>query len=211
VDIYKTPLLTARETARALDIPESSLDRWLADPSGDPLVHAVEPERRSWPRVPFVGIVEAHVLRALREFGMDMPDIRRAVDIVRKEFDDPYALASRRIATDGADVFVRLVNEDIIQARDHQRAIPEVIAEYLQYVSWDDAGRPGRLTLRRFPTNAAAIIDPRFGWGAPVFASTKVPVKAMVDLWRVGETIAGIAEEFDLDAATVESVLRQAA
>ena len=161
--------------------------------------------------MPFIGIVEAHVLRALRGLGMDMPDIRRAVDIVREELGDPYALASQRIATDGAAVFVRLVNEDIVQARDQQRAIPEVIEEYLQYVSWDDTGRPDRLTLRRFPTKAAVIIDPRFGWGAPVFASTKVPVKAMVDLWRVGETIAGIAEEFDLDSATVEDVLRHAA
>jgi hypothetical protein len=64
IDLYRTPLLTARETARHLKMPESTLNVWLAAGPHEPLVHAVRPEQRGWPRVPFVGIVEAHVLRA---------------------------------------------------------------------------------------------------------------------------------------------------
>nr|WP_168218389.1 hypothetical protein [Nocardioides eburneiflavus] len=58
--------------------------------------------------MPFVGIIEAYVLRALRDLGMSLADIKKAAAIVRAEFDDPYALASKRIATDGVTVFVRL-------------------------------------------------------------------------------------------------------
>ena len=76
MDRYRTPLLTARETARALRMPESTLDTWLASPADSPLVHAVVPEKRGWPRVPFVGVIEAYVLRALRDLGMRMEDIR---------------------------------------------------------------------------------------------------------------------------------------
>ena len=122
IDLYRTPLLTARETARYLKMPESTLNAWLAVDSDEPLVHAVRPERRGWPRVPFVGIVEAHVLRALRAAGMPMDEIRRAAAIVRAEFDDPFALAKRRIATDGVAVFIRLADESLIRARDHQQA-----------------------------------------------------------------------------------------
>jgi uncharacterized protein (DUF433 family) len=210
-DIYTTPLLTAREAARTLQMPESTLDAWLADGSRPSLVHAVLPERRGWPRVPFVGVVEAFVLRTLRELGFSMADIRRAADLVRSEFQDPYALARKRIATDGVGLFVRIADESLIHARDDQIAIPEVISEYLTYISWDRTGDPVRLRLPQYPAQAEVVIDPSFGWGAPVLARSKVPVDALVSLWRTGEPISVVADEYDLPADVVEDVLRQAA
>ncbi|MFD7156359.1 DUF433 domain-containing protein [Kribbella sp. NPDC059898] len=210
-DIYEAPLLTAREAARTLKMPESTLDSWLADGSRPSLVHAVRPERRGWPRVPFVGVVEAYVLRTLRELGFSMPDIRRAADLVRSEFQDPYALARERIATDGVGLFVRVADQSVIHARDDQIAFPEVIAEYLTYISWDAEGNPARLRLPQYPAGAEVVIDPSFGWGAPVLAKSKVPVEALVSLWRTGEPISVVAEEYDLPADVVEDVLRQAA
>ena len=62
IDYYSKPILTARETSRYLGMPESTLDVWLLDRGKSPLVHAVQPERRGWPRVPFVGVIEAYVL-----------------------------------------------------------------------------------------------------------------------------------------------------
>ncbi|NEA35958.1 DUF433 domain-containing protein [Streptomyces sp. SID13031] len=192
-------------------MPESTLDSWLANDSRQPLVHALHPERRGWPRVPFVGIIEAYVLRTLRELGFSMPDIRRAADLVRSEFDDPYALASERVATDGVGLFVQVADESLVHTRDRQIAFPEVISEYLTYISWDTTGSPERLRLPQFPSQAEVIIDPRFGWGAPVLAKSKVPVEALVSLWRTGESISVVAEEYDLPADVVEDVLRQAA
>jgi uncharacterized protein (DUF433 family) len=210
-DIFSTPLLTAREAARYLKMPESTLDGWLAEASEAPLVHAVTPERRGWPRVPFVGIIEAYVLRTLRELGFSMADVRRAAELARAEFQDPYALASERIATDGIGLFVRVADESLVHGRDRQIAFPEVISEYLTYISWDASGHPARLRLPQFPSEAEVVIDPRFGWGAPVLAKSKVPVEAMVSLWRTGEPISAVAEEYELPADVVENVLRQAA
>jgi uncharacterized protein (DUF433 family) len=211
IDSYRTPLLTARETARYLKMPESTLNVWLSVGSDEPLVHAVRPERRGWPRVPFVGIVEAHVLRALRAGGMPMGEIRKAAAIVRSEFDDPYALAKRRIATDGVAVFVRLADESLIRARDHQHAIREVLEQHLHDIDWDDTGTAIRLRLHQYPSSAEVVIDPRFGWGSPVLAASKVKVEDVVALWRTGEPIRAVAEEYDLTESVVEDVLRQAA
>ena len=72
-------------------MPESTHDRWRASQDDHPLVHAVTPEHRAWPRAPFVGVIEAYVLRALRDLGMSMDDIRTAAQVVRDEFDDWYA------------------------------------------------------------------------------------------------------------------------
>ena len=212
INIYTTPLLTAREAARHLRMPESTLDNWLADSkSGDPLVHAVAPERRGWPRVPFVGVIEAYVLRALRDLGMPLADVKKAAEIVRAEFDDPYALASKRIATDGIAVFVRLADDSLVHARDKQGAIREVLDDYLRYIEWSDDGSPKRLRLSQYPTGAVVVIDPRFGWGAPVLDRNKVKVDDIVALWRAGESIKQVADEYDLTESAVEDVLRQAA
>lgn len=208
-DSYRTPILTARETARYLDMPESTLDRWLT--VDEALVHSVQPERRGWPRIPFVGVVEAYVLRALRDLRVPLGEIRAAVTLVREEFDDPYALASRRIATQGVALFVRLADENVIHAVTRQLAIREVLDEHLRFIEWDEAGQAQRLRLRQFPTSADVIIDPRFGWGAPVLGRSKVRVADLVELWRAGEPISGIAAEYDLDTGVVEDVLRHAA
>ncbi|TDC49850.1 DUF433 domain-containing protein [Jiangella ureilytica] len=212
IDIYSTPLLTAREAARHLRMPESTLDNWLAaSKSGDPLVHAVTPERRGWPRVPFVGVIEAYVLRALRDLGMPLADIRKAAEIVRAEFDDPYALASRRIATDGVAVFVRLADDSLVHARDSQGAFREVLDGCLRYIEWSSDGSAKRLRLPQYPSEADVVIDPRFGWGAPVLERNKVKVDDLVALWRAGESIKQVADEYDLTESAVEDVLRLAA
>jgi uncharacterized protein (DUF433 family) len=67
------------------------------------------------------------------------------------------------------------------------------------------------LRLPQYPARAEVVIDPSFSWGAPVLAKSKVPVDALVSLWRTGEPISVVADEYDLPADVVEDVLRQAA
>ena len=211
MDLRTTPLLTARDAARHLKMPESTLDAWItADKGGSPLIHAVTPERRGWPRLPFTAIIEAYVLRSLRELYIPKDEIRLAADLVRKEFKDEYALASKRIASDGVALFVELADKSMLHVRGNQLTLREVVDDYLRYITWDDDGGPTRLRLRQYPQQAEVIIDPRFGWGAPVLAQTKVPVEAMLQLWRNGEPMTAVAEEFGLPGDVVEDVLRAA-
>lgn len=210
-DYYTTPILTARETARYLGMPESTLDVWLLDRGKSPLVHAVTPKKRGWPRVPFVGVIEAYVLRALRDLKLPMEDIRKAAEVVRDEFNDQYALARRRIVTDGVDVFVRVADESYVHARHGQIAIADVLKAHLKQIDWAADGNAKRLHLRNFPDAADVIIDPRFAWGSPVLAESKVRIEDLVGLWRNGERLTTIADEYDLTTDVVEDVLRRAA
>jgi uncharacterized protein (DUF433 family) len=210
-DYYSKAILTARETARYLGMPESTLDAWLLDSGKSPLVHAVQPQRRGWPRVPFVGVIEAYVLRALRDLQLPMDEIRKAAELVREEFNDPYALAHQRIVTDGVALFVRMADESYVHARDRQIAMADVLRDHLKRIDWDSDGNARRLHLRDFPAAADVIIDPRFGWGAPVLAQSKVKIEDLVTLWRNGERFATIADEYGLTVDVVEDVLRRAA
>lgn len=212
VDKFDDPLMTPRDAARHLLIPRATLYYWLhEEANGTPLVHRVVPERRGWPSMPFVAVVEAYVLRSLRDLGLTKQKIRDAAADVRRVFDTPYALATKRIATDGVDIFVRYTDGDIARAGDNQLPVREFIADYLRYISWETTDDfPAQLRLRQYPDVAPVIIDPRFGWGAPVVAASKVPVDAVVDLWLAGEPLEAVADEYDMTREQVEAICRTA-
>lgn len=214
VDKFSVPLLTPFEAATHLQIPERTMYRWLrTDNDGPPLVHSVTPEKRGWPSVPFIALVEAYVLRALRDLGLSPRAITEAAAEVRAEFGTEYGLATRRIATDGIDVFIHYLDSDeLARAADREIPIRGIVEDYLKYVSWDNDGFAQRLVLRRYnPAVAQVVIDPRFAWGAPIVEPARVTVEAVVGMWRGGETAETVADEYGLSVEQVEALIRVAA
>lgn len=207
-DLLARPLMTPKDTARHLRIPDSTLYYWLREQAaGEPLVHRVD-SRRGAPSVPFIAVIEAYVLRTLREAGITKRRVREIAEQVRRDYDTPYGLATKKFATDGIDVYLEEDGE-LSRVHDGQRPIREVIASDLRYISWDRAANlPSRLRLRQYPDIARVIIDPRFGWGSPVVEANRVPVDAVADLWLAGESIHAVAYEYDLNDEQVEAICR---
>lgn len=105
IDKYHDALLTPKETARHSQLPSSTLNHWLRDQAaGEALVHRVPPVKRGWPSAPFIAVIEAYVLRSLRDLGLSKKKIHDAAAAVRREFKTSYGLATQRIATDGIDI-----------------------------------------------------------------------------------------------------------
>lgn len=217
VDRFTDGLLTPAETSSYLEIPYSTLTSWLnGKAAGAPLIHAVEPTRKRQPSIPFIAVAEAHVLRSLRTLGLRMSEIREAAAAVRDAFDTPYGLVSKRIATDGVDIFVEHGLGDLRRARDGQAPIQEVVAQYLRYLTWEaDDDFPSSLQLSQYGETVPVVIDPRFGRGLPVVEASRVPVQAITDLWEAGETVEDIAYDFDMTpeqvGALCEAVVQLAA
>lgn len=213
VDLYQDPLFTPKETARHLRIPESTMYYWLSEEAaGAPLVHRVPPVRRGWPSVPFVAVIEAYVLRTLREeLHLKKSTVRDAAAAIRREFETPYGLATKKVATDGVDIFIEHARDDLARAVDGQVPIKDIIEGDLKYITWDTNGdTPARLRLRQYSDIAPVIIDPRFAWGAPVVESIRVPVDTVVNLWRSGESMHVVANEYGLTDEQVEEICRTA-
>ncbi|WP_327290389.1 DUF433 domain-containing protein [Streptomyces sp. NBC_01198] len=210
INRFSDGLLTPKETSSYLQIPHSTLSDWLTGrAAGAPLVHQVEPVRSGQPSVPFVAVAEAYVLRSLRTEGLRMRQIREAAEAVRDAFDTPYGLVSRRIATDGVDIFVEHGLGDLRRARDGQAPIREVVDQYLRYLSWDAGDDfPSSLQLRQYGEAVPVVIDPRFGHGLPVVSANRVPVKAVIDLWEAGESVEDIAYEYDMEPDQVDELCR---
>ncbi|WBB80152.1 hypothetical protein O7606_01805 [Micromonospora sp. WMMD882] len=139
IDKLHDALLTPADTARYLGVPRSAMYSWLFEgAAGAPLVHSVPAARRGWPSVPFVAVIEAYVLRSLRERKLGKDKIRDAAAEIRSAFGNPYGLADRRIATDGIDVFVHYLDTDeLARAGDRQMPIREVISDCLKCIVWE--------------------------------------------------------------------------
>ncbi|WP_448330141.1 hypothetical protein [Streptomyces sp. DSM 41534] len=98
-----------------------------------------------------MAVVEAYVLRSRRGY-LSMPKIREAAEAVPLAFGDEYGLTTRRIATDGVDIFVAYADGGLARARDGQRPIREVITDYVRYIGWESGDQyPYRLCLRQYP------------------------------------------------------------
>jgi uncharacterized protein (DUF433 family) len=209
VDKFQEAVMTPKETAQHLNIPESTMYYWLAEKAaGEPLVHRVQPVKRGWPSVPFVAVIEAYVLRSLRDAKFTKAYVRQIAEEVRTRYGTPYGLATKKFATDGIDVYFD-EQGDLSRVTDGQTPIKEVIETNLQYITWDENdGYPSRLRLQQYPDIAPVIIDPRFGWGSPVIESNRVPVEAVANLWLAGESIHSVAYEYDLRDEQVESIVR---
>ena len=211
---FDTPIFTIAETHRHLAIPETTVARWMAtDVAGKPLVHRLTPASPQAPSVPFVAVVETFVLRFLREHGMGLQEISTAVRKVRRVIRSEYALASKRITTDGVDVIIdvsrRSNAREWVRARDDQAAFREVIERYLLNIEWDSDDKACRLTLPTYE-GADVIVDPRFGLGQPVLAQQKVRVQDLVDAWWGGDRIEDIAREYRVPFPEAEAAIRAA-
>lgn len=199
MDIYSEPMVNVSDAAAYLAIPSSTLGHWRRDGS----VHSVASEHHGWPTLPFAAVVEAFVLRSLRELGFTRQKIRDAAEGIRKEFKDPYGLVRPNIGHDGVEIFVE-VGADLFRAKDRQQVIRETVENFTRCIDWNGPD-PQRLRLQHFGN---VFLDPRFGWGRPVVASNKVPLDAILGLWRAGEPLAVIAEEFAMQPRDVERLIQ---
>jgi uncharacterized protein (DUF433 family) len=155
------------------------------------------------------------MLRGFRELGLTPVELRTAVTRLRHITGDEYALATRKVATDGVSLLVNMAQSlteppEWVRARDGQGAITEVIEQYLKFVTWRPPDKyPQRLTLKAYQ-GADVIIDPRFAFGQPVLKREKVRVEDILDVFWAGESYTTIAGEFGVSPGAVEAVIRSA-
>jgi uncharacterized protein (DUF433 family) len=199
VDIYADPMLSVHEAARYLSIPESTLGAWRQNRS----IHSVPAERRGWPTLPFAAVVEAFVLRALRDLHFTRRQILEAAEGIRRDFEDDFGLVRPNLGHDGVEIFIE-VGPHLYRAKDRQQVIRETVEGFTRCIQWI-GNDPQRLKLEHFGN---VILDPRFGWGRPVVEDNKVPIDAILGLWRAGEPLASIAAEFEMTPRDVERLVQ---
>jgi uncharacterized protein (DUF433 family) len=209
---FDAPLMTAQEAGVHLGIAPTTIKQWLrlAPEGGVPVMHSVPPPTAHGPRIPFIALAEAQILRELRNTGLSMQAIRAGVAKLRKDAGEEYVLATRTIASDGGELLYNAATKvapEWVRARDGQGNLRQVVDNLLKYVHYAPDGFADRLVLKPYGA-ADVIVDPRFAFGQPVLQRNKIRIETIADIFYAGESVETIAGEFDLDVNEVEAIIR---
>jgi len=199
VDRFTTLLYGIGEAAGYLSVPPSTLTTWAygyerwrgteARPfRAEPIVTAVRPERRP------------------------------AVDALARELGLGQALASRRLYTDGAEVLYDYAQHagdtpeaesarELVVVRNNQRVFSEVVEQYLRRIDFAGDGYAQLIHLPQYQV-AEVTVDPDHAFGRPRFTRGGASVDDVIDLFRAGEPVDTVAEEFGLSRDEVEDAIR---
>jgi uncharacterized protein (DUF433 family) len=226
---FSTPLYSVAEAAGYLGVPVSTFATWGRgyvrrrpgglDSVGAPIVTFVgEPTRGAV--APFVGLAEGLVLAAFRRAGVPLQRFRPALQRIQQEFGIEHALASKRLYTDGAEVLYDFAEEsgdtpearsarELVVIRHGQRVFAEVVDAYLQRVEFAPDGYARLIHLPQYRM-AEVVADPDRGFGRPVFARGGARVEDVLSMFKTGEPLEVVSEEFGVPLPQLEDAVRVA-
>lgn len=224
-------LYTRADAVRLLRMTPSRVARWVKGYSYW-LTYTRQRERRAQPpvvraRLPriegsivisFLDLMELRVIKALVDRGLSLQHVRRVARLASDLFQTPYPFASRRIFTDGQEVFASLsrTSDDPtlieLSAQHSQLIAAPIVQQYLTELDFDPKSS---LAERWWPLgrNVPVVLDPKIAFGAPVIAGTAtrteivaglaraVHAEAAAEAYRIKPTAAHAALEFESQLA----------
>lgn len=218
------PAYSVFEAAHYLRMPEETLRSWVSGrlypvvgqvKRSRPLFHLDDPARQY---LSFINLVEAHVLAAIRRrHGVRLPKVRTALDYVKKHFQIERPLIDQTFQTDGLDLFVDRYGDLINASREGQQAMKEIINVYLQRIERDTAGLPVKLYPFTRETDSddvpkadprLIVMNPAVSFGRPVIARTGIPVFAVYERYKAGDSVAELAHDYRLEVSAIEEAIR---
>ncbi|SEU35133.1 DUF433 domain-containing protein [Nonomuraea wenchangensis] len=228
---YVTPLYTKGQAADLIGVPRQTFRNWAVgyaykrvdgvSVAAEPLVTTAGSPRQHSPTVPFVGLAEGFMLAAFRSAGVPMTRIRPAIQWLERNIGLAQALASQRLATDGAEVLWdfkhhtnvpaerEAVDGLVVVRKGGQQVFRPVIRDYLQRVSYQD----GWVRVIRLPSyrSVEVTVDPWINGGQPTLASRGIRIADVLGRLRAGEDALDIAGDYQLSLSEVELLAAQAA
>lgn len=229
-DRFTVPLYTLSEASTYLRVPRATLTTWAdgyehhqrdrtveRTVKGAPIVTAMDPSQRGYPRLPFIGLAEAYVLNAFRQAGVPMQRIRPSLDWLVQHV-GPHALASRNLYTDGAEVlweFAQQTDENdpdaafargLIVPRSGQYVFKEIVEHYLRQISFSEDNYAALIRLPQYQ-HANVVLDRKRGYGQPVFGNSGIRVADAIGPLRAGESFEAVAEDYGVPVSELRDAL----
>lgn len=216
-DPATAPAYPVREAARLVGVPPSTVRAWFLGqrpPRGHhapfrPVLSIDDPGGRF---LSFRNLVELHVLAAIRrQYGISLQSTRRAVEFMRRNLDRDHPLASKRMLTDGKDLLVREGSTLLNVSRSGQVEM-DIVEAFLSRIEFNRQGQPIRLFPFTTPSiendPRAVVIDPRVQFGRPCLSGTGIPTDVLHERFQAGESIGGIAADYEVEPQHVEAAIR---
>jgi uncharacterized protein (DUF433 family) len=203
------PLYTLAEAARYLDVPTSTLYSWARPREGSPLIPVVHARGHS-ESVPFIGFAEAFVIAAARKAGVPHHRVRPGVEAIRERAGGiEYALASQLVYTDGAEILLGQLEDDLEVARLNQKQFTHTVHNQLRLISYARDGFAESLQLPKYSV-AKVTVDPRIASGRPLIESGGARVQDVISRALAGDTEGAIARDFAVPIQEVRELVGNA-
>lgn len=218
-DIYDTPNYSVAEAAGFLFLPTATLRSWVAGrdyptASGTKRFRPILRIESGRPALlSFRNVVEAHVLSAIRrEYGVELREVRSALDYVGREFASAHPLADHEFQTDGIHLFVEKYGHLVNASEQGQIVMRELLEAHLRRIDRNPSGVPIRLypftRFRDIDEPRPVSIDPKIAFGRPVLSGTGIPTEVVADRFNAGETIDELAEDYGRTRGEIEEAIR---
>lgn len=210
-------VLSAREAARQLRIPQSTLINWLegGERQGRRYGPVLRPEPTGDREMTWGEVVEARYLRAYRqEKNVPMQQLRPFIARLREEFGVPYPLAHFKPFVGAGRRLLLQVQESVslpepftvvYEVKTGQLILDPRVTEFLDRVEFADHG--GREAERIYPAGrrSPVVMDPRIASAAPTVRGTRTEILA--ELADADTPIEVIADDFSLPVEVVRAAV----
>jgi uncharacterized protein (DUF433 family) len=208
--------MNAREAARQLRIPSTTLIHWLEGENRNgkwyPPVLREEPTGSQ--EITWGEMVEARYLRAYRQKNVSMQRLRPFIGLLRAEFGVPYPLAHFKPFIDSRRRFLLEAQQElqlpaglrmVYEVEGEQLVFDPRVMDFLERVDFDEAGDQSAQRIHPDGLNSPVVIDPGLSSGASTVHGIRTEILA--ELADAQTPVEEIAEEFDLPVAVVKAAL----
>jgi uncharacterized protein (DUF433 family) len=160
----------------------------------------------------FYNLAEAHVLSALRrDHEIPMHAIKTALDYVKKKFGWDRPLIQQKFEVSGAMILVERLSDDLVDAGGGGQRVLGYVKEHLRRIEWEDkiAARLYPFTRKHFAdTPRMVLIDPKFSFGQPFLAKTRIPTAVVAERYKAGDSVKHLAGDYDCPQEEIEEAIR---
>ncbi|MCO5167479.1 MAG: DUF433 domain-containing protein [Planctomycetes bacterium] len=208
VDPRELPTYTVAEAAHHLRLASATLGAWARGPG-----RLIVPAKTKPMTLSFFNLMEAHVLAAIRrKHRVPMQKVRKALTYVSSALRRERPLIEQVFRTDGVDLFVEHYGQIVSASENGQSYIRDTIELTLERVEHDATGLVARLHpwSHRLDEPMHVVIDPRRAFGRPVVVGSNVPAEVLAERFAAGDTLAALAEDYQLDVGRIEYAVQWA-
>jgi uncharacterized protein (DUF433 family) len=216
VRILDRRLMTAREAARQLRIPSTTLIHWLEgeNRNGKWYPPVLREEPTGIQEITWGEMVEARYLRAYRQKNVSMQRLRPFIGLLRAEFGVPYPLAHFKPFIDTRRRFLLEAQQElrlpaglrmVYEVEGEQLVFDPRVMDFLERVDFDEAGDQSAQRIHPDGPNSPVVIDPALSSGASTVHGIRTEILA--ELADAQTPVEEIAEEFNLPVAAVKAAL----
>ena len=222
-------IYTRAEASRLLRMTPSRLSRWVRGYTYWLRGGGDDQRRRDLPPVAttdlpvvdgafalsFVELLELRVVKAfVDEKDISLQRVRIAALRASEQFDTPHPFASRRVYTDGQQIFAALSQNgeppDVVQLTGSsilQISSGGIVGPFIEEIEFDEQTA---LAHKYWPLGkrTPVVLDPRIAFGAPIVAGTATRTDAVAALARAAGNENAAANGYDLPKKKVRAAVR---